>query len=239
MIQDDTQNLYKAITTIRDFAERFLQETGQARETSVTVVEDGRPKNVKICSADQAAKRVPITSERLQELAEADIVPHFRVDSRVYFSLPELRAWISENRVVRSAGSPYPPQIFVQTTERVTPESLPSSLVGISHMLRHAAPSSGVYFLIKNDEVVYCGQSANVVARISKHQMDREKDFDRAVFMPVAVSDLLRVEGRFIRALNPRLNIAGLPGTNPQNARGGEKTDQNATDRNLCPDVSV
>jgi len=77
----------------------------------------------------------------------------------------------------------------------------------------------GVYFLIANDEIVYVGQSEDVETRISQHVAERTrpmrgwydkqrpnlacKQFDRAIWFPVAAVDLDAYEGALIRALNP------------------------------------
>ena len=63
--------------------------------------------------------------------------------------------------------------------------------------------SSGVYFLLEGDEVVYVGQAANVYSRIGQHT---DKRFDRYAFVPCAVDALDKLESLYIHCLRPRLN---------------------------------
>lgn len=70
----------------------------------------------------------------------------------------------------------------------------------------------GIYLLIDRGEVVYVGQSCNVIARVRLHEADVDaagalaKVFDRAIWFAVDRSDLLVYEGALIRALRPRYN---------------------------------
>ena len=70
-------------------------------------------------------------------------------------------------------------------------------------------PVSGVYFLINEiEEVVYVGQSINLLARISDHYKDKKKfpHFSKVAVLPVPPDKLFETEGKFIQALKPRLN---------------------------------
>lgn len=76
---------------------------------------------------------------------------------------------------------------------------------------------SGVYFLFREDVVVYIGQSNNVIVRVSQHldearrwpSASYSKNFDRASFIRIPVADLLEVETALIRFFLPEYN--GLP----------------------------
>ena len=63
---------------------------------------------------------------------------------------------------------------------------------------------SGVYFLIKQDRIVYVGQSVNVFARIGTHQTD--KDFDSIAWLPCDKGILDKLESIYIHTLQPPLN---------------------------------
>jgi len=62
----------------------------------------------------------------------------------------------------------------------------------------------GIYFLIKNKEIVYVGQSNNIVARVGSHLSDKTKSFDSYSF--VEISRLNEVESYFIHNLRPEFN---------------------------------
>jgi len=66
---------------------------------------------------------------------------------------------------------------------------------------------SGVYFLCKDDDVVYVGKSVDVAARVRSHRSD--KQFDRAFAVPVEEDRLDEVELAYINALQPPLNVIG------------------------------
>lgn len=65
-----------------------------------------------------------------------------------------------------------------------------------------------VYFLSHGDEVVYVGQTSDVMERVRLHLQDERvsgpKAFDRVFFLEVDALDLDAYEGALIRALNPR-----------------------------------
>jgi hypothetical protein len=63
--------------------------------------------------------------------------------------------------------------------------------------------SSGVYFLVQDQEVVYVGQSVNIYSRISQHP---DKKFDKYAFVPCEVELLDKLESLYIHTLKPRLN---------------------------------
>jgi len=64
---------------------------------------------------------------------------------------------------------------------------------------------TGVYFLIRDNEVVYCGQALNVVRRIGEHAV--RKVFDRALAVEVPEELLGMVEFAFSRVIRPVLNV--------------------------------
>jgi hypothetical protein len=63
--------------------------------------------------------------------------------------------------------------------------------------------STGVYFLVWNDEVVYVGQSVNVYSRITHHS---SKEFDKYAYIPCHEDALDRLESLYIHCFRPRLN---------------------------------
>lgn len=62
---------------------------------------------------------------------------------------------------------------------------------------------TGVYFLIKNNEVVYVGQSTNVLNRIQGH---KDKDYDQAFYIECEKDSLLELETKYIIAFTPKMN---------------------------------
>ena len=72
---------------------------------------------------------------------------------------------------------------------------------------------SGIYYLIKNGEVVYVGQATNVFTRIGIHIAKGEKFFDSFDYDRVSVEFLDERELMAIIEYNPRYNKA-LPKNN-------------------------
>lgn len=67
-------------------------------------------------------------------------------------------------------------------------------------------PTSGIYFLVKNAEVVYVGQSTSVLSRIGTHILDPNKDFSAVSFISAPKESLDLLETIYIKILNPKLN---------------------------------
>lgn len=64
----------------------------------------------------------------------------------------------------------------------------------------------GIYFLIRDDRIVYVGQSKNALRRVGRH-IDDGKDFDRFTIAPCAEEDLDRLERTYITAFYPEQNL--------------------------------
>lgn len=62
----------------------------------------------------------------------------------------------------------------------------------------------GVYFLIKDMEVIYVGQSINIHSRIEEHE--RTKVFDTFTYIECPRSDLNVIEAKYINKFKPSLN---------------------------------
>lgn len=67
--------------------------------------------------------------------------------------------------------------------------------------------ASGVYFLLREREVVYVGQSVDVLHRIARHRREG-KAFDSFAYIECPVDDLDRLEALYIKAFVPRENLA-------------------------------
>ena len=67
----------------------------------------------------------------------------------------------------------------------------------------------GVYFLFKNNNLVYVGQSTHVPTRIASHVREGRLKFDRVSFIRVPPERLLEVEAYYIDLLWPEENQTG------------------------------
>lgn len=158
-------------------------------------------------SENLATRGIEITNERLTELADAYYIPHYRVDGgRPFFNPIEARKWIARNLSDRFEGRTLPIEYRVAGDPVGRHgHAVPTRLVGMAdHLiaLDEICGCSGVYFLCRGDLVAYIGQSVCTGARIAKHKQDG-RAFDRAYILPAPEGDLDRLEGAFIRTLNP------------------------------------
>jgi hypothetical protein len=62
----------------------------------------------------------------------------------------------------------------------------------------------GVYFLIKDESVVYVGQSTNIAQRIANHKAT--KDFDTFTYIQCKPENLNTIEAMYIDRLKPKYN---------------------------------
>jgi hypothetical protein len=172
----------------------FLDQEGCVHKATV-VIED----LPNLVTADKLAEKSHVSVERLIELADGGIIPHWRVDNGVpLFHMSECRKWIAKNLVRYQEGHSLPVQLSIVSDRAFTearglpgPLSGISGLIDISDLLAHR---SGIYFLCCGQEVVYVGQSVSVPTRIHAHLARKEFDLDA-------------IEGAMIRLLHPRLNI--------------------------------
>ena len=67
---------------------------------------------------------------------------------------------------------------------------------------------SGIYFLCKDNEVVYIGQSQDVTTRVNGHVGSKEFDSVTAMLVPKELLD--EVEQYWIKRVKPELNIRYL-----------------------------
>jgi hypothetical protein len=154
-----------------------------------------------------------VSPERLLELSEAGMAPHYIVDGEVMFGAQETKEWVNHNLVVRRPGSHIGGEMLtaVNVMPATSDVSVPVALRAIAGMLIPMSVSGaetlavpGVYFLCHGEQVVYVGQSINVFGRVGAHIGN--KTFDRVYFVRVPESDLNFVEGRLIEQLAPRYN---------------------------------
>jgi hypothetical protein len=66
----------------------------------------------------------------------------------------------------------------------------------------------GVYFLLKDDEIVYIGQSISVLTRLGEHKRDITKEFNRVYVIECPVGSLSRFEAMYIDKFKPKHNAS-------------------------------
>lgn len=165
-------------------------------------------------TAEEVVATIPISAERLTELAEAGYAPHIRIDGGPpLFKAQETKWWIAHNLVKKYEGEDMQWgikfEIVTPTNEAYRLQTCPpaeiSALPGLLQMpIERVSP--GVYFLCHQGKVVYVGQSVSVSQRVCNHALEGVKKFDSIYFINVPAFALDDVEGAFIRLLKPQYN---------------------------------
>ena len=161
--------------------------------------------------AEDVAETLSISVEHVNSLADGGFMPHYRIDDgKPLFRLQDVKAWAANNILQECKGDRLPPRLFLQKMSEPPPfdvSKMPVELSGLEGLLdvsHWVGPTCGIYFLIKDRELAYIGQSVHAASRIVGHS--QEKSFNSAYFLPVPKSELNRVEGALIRFFEPPLN---------------------------------
>lgn len=119
---------------------------------------------------------------------------------------PKIRRWIVDelesikkidvNKTIGKSNCKFSKSTF--------PIDLKDRLINITNQ----KPLSGIYFLFKEQELLYIGQSINVHNRIRTHKNDpyRPIKFDEVLLYPCDEKNLIDHETILIRTFNPPLN---------------------------------
>jgi hypothetical protein len=121
-----------------------------------------------------------------------------------------------KGKVLRPSAAPAPEQI--KSTERsqrqaqasapsvAAPAAIPPAEDKLQFYERLPFEKGGVYFLIKEGEVVYIGQASNLLGRLASHQV---RDYDSVGFIAAPAEILDELERYWIAAFHPEHNRAG------------------------------
>ncbi len=73
----------------------------------------------------------------------------------------------------------------------------------LSEKVPYPSVTSGIYFLIKNEKVVYIGQSLNVIPRITIHKKQERIAFDSFTIELCKADEMNDREADYIVSMNP------------------------------------
>jgi hypothetical protein len=166
-----------------------------------------------LLSVEDAAKKTCMAPARLRSYANGGFAPHYRVDGEPVFKITELREWVDANLVIRIEAKNLPDavRVVVRPSEVEDFRKVPHCLREIAGLcdITDKHKLVGVYFLCRNGELLYVGQSVDTIGRVSTHASSihlGKHQFDTVLFLPWPQHDLDRVEGALIRTLRPPLN---------------------------------
>ena len=166
-------------------------------------------------SLQEVAVDLGIEQARLKDLCMSGYAPCLIGESgECWFKKSDITTWVSENLYKVMPGKSLPFTIKVYHAPHYFADGkVPLELVGVEGLQEYLHPHIPpvVYFLVKDNSVVYVGQSEKFMgSRIGVHgHGNREgppKDFDRVFFLPIPKNQLLDVERHFIKAIKPKLN---------------------------------
>lgn len=139
--------------------------------------------------------------------------------SRAFKSRAAAERWVAEIEAVSSEELPD----YIAAKERELAQTflatkIPARVLEANHVIPYkhddilaaAIPTrmpSGVYFLIDGREVVYVGQSQDILSRIGTHRK-QGRLFDRFAYIECAPEKMDDLEGHYIAAFAPRLNMS-------------------------------
>lgn len=161
-----------------------------------------------LVAAEVMANELGIPTETLLSYATSGFCPHWRVnDGDPLFQKTEVRKWAAKNLLRRCDGKDFPERLSVITFGQgeIDMKDVPSPLLLMKNLqlIPSVRDISGVYFLCKNKEIVYIGQSKSIFKRVPAHT---EKEYDSAYFIPAPIDSLNNIEGALIRFFRPKLN---------------------------------
>jgi len=184
----------------------------------VQAVTDKYPSGLKTASEIEDALKSGISEARVIELANSGYMPHYRIDGgEPLFMVSEVKSWVSANLMQHNQGREMPTSLRVCVAAPPVTDAPPKCIENLPGLqqIPHVEYQSGVYFLCKDQEVIYIGQSVSPGSRISAHCAEGRRAFDSAFLLPCPRSELNELEGSFIRVLKPSLQGRAGPNGKP------------------------
>jgi hypothetical protein len=159
----------------------------------------------KLYTAEQIARVTGVDESRLLQLANDGCAPHVRLDGKeIRFLKEHIVYWIKKNLVHICDGTSLSP-VRVLVHSKADVAKTPKELTQFAERL-YCTPAwvfTGIYFLVRQNKVVYVGQGVNCGSRSLSHA---DKEFDHVFVMPCPRAELNRVEAAFISLLKPEYN---------------------------------
>jgi molybdopterin converting factor small subunit len=138
-----------------------------------------------------------------EKINQEEILTKFQIEINEHHEkLSELRAAISEKQKTLSRL-----EHSINVTGKQLQQPLNDPLLDEDEILLLAGIrrlKCGIYFLIKDESVVYVGQSINIAQRIANHKTT--KDFDTFTYIQCKPENLNTIEAMYIDRLKPKYN---------------------------------
>ena len=80
-------------------------------------------------------------------------------------------------------------------------------IISSKNSLEEEIKAKGIYFLIKDNEIVYVGKSTNVFSRVTAHTYGKDFDsFNYELYPDYSKNELLEIESEYIAKFTPKYN---------------------------------
>jgi hypothetical protein len=163
----------------------------------------------------EAADICKISEDRLMTLAKTRHAPCAVLDDDQYFFFKkDICEWVKANLLEINDGKRIQVELKILGDVAADPMGIPEALRPLSKKLKKVTFSESgpcVYFLIEKTEVVYVGQSVNLLSRVGSHVLD--KKFDHVVYLSLPEEVLADIETALIKHLKPKFNRSQNCGT--------------------------
>lgn len=193
---------YKKLRTAQDLNKKTLEAVGmkllQKNENGIYVMPDDS-----------------VIASYINSLAEKREIKHYRLNgeyNEIYlFDNDEI---VSDLDIMEVEAKKIPNVIKIQCyDEKITSnDDIPIEISKIDSLFKlpKSLFNSGscIYFLCKNEKVVYVGQAENVHQRLVEHM--KTKDFDAVFYLRVPAHKMNKIELALISYLKPLYNRTGI-----------------------------
>lgn len=176
----------------------------------------------KLKTVDELKCRIKdfLNGKDILELAEKKLIPHYILihpvtkKEQVYFITSEVNDWYQQH-YIRREDHFYEQSITILSFDYNAykireNDCVPAELSRIRHLFKLPSHEVSIppviYFLCKNNRIVYIGQSIKLHTRISDHKKENLKDFDNVYFFPCKFDCLNSTELSLIKHFKPPLN---------------------------------
>jgi hypothetical protein len=158
--------------------------------------------------------------EELNELAEKNELVHYKLTNPIskkvnyLFMTEDVNRFIEEQMIEKSLFTNSVKRTFLSFNDKSTclTKEIPFELNSYRNEvyelpIENIVTPSGVYFLYKDENLVYIGQTINVANRVCTHLMEELKDFNKCFFIKIRKEDLFETETKLIRHFKPKYNL--------------------------------
>jgi hypothetical protein len=166
-----------------------------------------------LLTPQEVSKATLVPVKRLLELVRSRHAPCVYVDGNIFFQR-NIKKWVRDNLYVIQEGKLFANNIIFLSQDSPF-ASPPKELRAVCKEIKEYEAMQYkltwyppcIYFLYKENTLIYIGQTINLPSRVSYHFNNSGKTFDTVYYIPIPESELLEVEKKLIKQFLPPTNI--------------------------------